>query len=78
MKINRRDFENIKILLRNEDITLGRFSNKKVAKGLISNGSILSDRISPKRTILKLKKRENIGILHNNFTIPKKNEIRIN
>ena len=71
MKINKKDFLNLKTLLTQQSITSGKFSNKEIIKKLHLNGAVKVERPSPKREIIYLLKAENIFIFlkNHNFNI---------
>lgn len=79
IKINKVDFNTIKELIKNNNVTYGRISNKKIIEALSLNGSVRVDRISAQRSIVYLLKEENIyNFLRNNgYKISCKDEIDI-
>ena len=66
MKINKKDFLNIKILLEEKTITQGKFVNKKIVEGLKLNGSVCDGKKSAKVRYIELLKAENIFIFLKN------------
>jgi len=79
MKINKKDFLNIKALLEDGSITEGKFSNKEIVSQLKLNGSVVEGKRTPKIRYIKLAKEENIFLLlkNNNYYIDSKEEIDI-
>jgi hypothetical protein len=77
IKINKRDFENIKDLIKDSSVTYGRFSNKKIIEILRLNGSIKINRVSAQRSIIHLLKEENIFnfFRNNGYNISSINDI---
>jgi len=65
VKINRKDFLNLKTLLIEGSITFGKFVNKEIITQLKSNGAIKIDG-TPKRKIVHLLKSENIFLFLKN------------
>jgi len=66
MKINKRDFLNLKVLLEEKTITQGKFINKKIIEGLKLNGSVCDGKKSAKVRYINLLKAENIFIFLKN------------
>lgn len=79
IKINKVDFKTIKELIKNNNVTYGRISNKKIIEALSLNGSVRVDRISAQRSIVYLLKEENIYnfFRNNGYKISSKDEIDI-
>ena len=67
MKINRKDFLNIKTLLEDETITEGKFSNKDIVARLKQNGSVVDGKKTPKVRYINLSKKENIFLFLHNY-----------
>ncbi len=67
MKINKKDFLNIKTLLEVGTITEGKFSNKEIVEKLKLNNSIKSGKKTPKVRYIELVNRENIFIFLKNY-----------
>jgi len=68
MKINRRDFLNIKILLKNEPITEKKFSNIEIVEKLKLNASIGDGKRTAKVRYIQLIKEENIFLFLKNYS----------
>lgn len=77
MKINKKDFLNIKFLLENDTITEGRFVNKEIVSALKLNGSVIDGKKTPKVRYITLVKEENVFLVlkNNNYFIESKEEI---
>ena len=77
IKINKRDFKNIKDLIQDSSITYGCFSNKKIIETLRLNGSVKINRVSAQRSIIYLLKEENIFnfFRNNGYNISSINDI---
>lgn len=77
MKINRKDFLNIKYLLQNQTITEGKFVNSEIVLGLKQNGSVVDGKKTPKVRYINLIKEENIFLFlkNHNFYIDSIDEI---
>lgn len=77
MKINKKDFLNIKALLENKSITEGKFVNKEIVSALKLNGSVKDGKKTPKVRYIILAKEENIFLFfkNNNYYIDSVDEI---
>ncbi|MDF1883603.1 hypothetical protein JHD49_06600 [Sulfurimonas sp. SAG-AH-194-C21] len=71
MKINKKDFLNIKSLLQNIAITEGKFTNKEILKQLKLNGSLRDGKKTPKVRYVELVNAEAIFnfLKNNNYNI---------
>ncbi len=67
MKINKKDFLNIKALLEDGVITEGKFNNKEIVKSLKQNGSVKSGKSTAKIRYIHLVKENNIFMFLNNY-----------
>ena len=67
MKINKKDFLNLKTLIETGCITEGKFSNKELVKQLKLNGSVVDGKRTPKIRYIQLANALNIFILLKNF-----------
>jgi len=79
MKINKKDFLNIKTLLKDRTITEGKFSNKEIVSQLKLNGSVEDGKKTPKIRYINLLKEENVFLFfkNNSYYIDSKDEIDI-
>ncbi len=79
IKINKKDFLNIKALIENHIITEGKFVNKEIVLALKNNGSVVGGKKTPKVRYIDLAKEENIFLFfkNNNYYIDSKDEIDI-
>ncbi len=77
MKINKRDFLNIKFLLENHTITEGKFVNKEIVLILKQNGAVVDGKRTPKVRYINLAKEENVFLFfkNNDYYIDSKDEI---
>jgi len=66
MKINKKDFLNIKDLIEEKSITEGKFVNKELVKQLKRNGSVVDGKKTPKVRYINLAKEENIFLVLKN------------
>lgn len=80
MKINKKDFLNIKYLLENGSITEGKFTNKDIVLQMRLNGSVKDGKKTPKVRYIELLNEENIFLFlknNNYYYIDSKDEIDI-
>jgi len=77
IKINKKDFSNIKALLEDASITEGKFSNKEIVSQLKDNGSIVYGKRTSNRRYINLAKEENVFLFfkNNDYYIDSKDEI---
>ena len=77
MKINKKDFLNIKALLEDGTLTEGKFSNKEIVSQLKLNGSVVDGKRTPKVRYINLAKEENVFLFfkNNDYYIDSKDEI---
>lgn len=77
MKINKKDFLNIKYLLEEGSITEGKFVNKEVVRELRLNGAVEDGKKTPKVRYINLVKEQNVFLFfkNNSFYIESKDEI---
>lgn len=77
MKINKKDFLNIKTLIEKHSITEGKFVNKELVKQLKLNGSVVDGKKTPKVRYVTLAKEENIFLIlkNNDYYIDSVDEI---
>jgi len=71
MKINKHDFNKLKILLEKGTITKSAFKNQDIVDGLKQNGSVKDGKKTPKLRYIELLKAENIFLFlqQNNYNI---------